>query len=98
MTAAFLPQLFLDAAHQASILPFGSDLIFYAMKSFGTYPMGVPVVLSIIGGILGYIFNWYVGRTLMFYEHKGRFRLGPVRYERARSLFDQYLFVLLVFS
>jgi membrane protein YqaA with SNARE-associated domain len=92
------PQLFLNAAHHASIIPFGNDLTFYAMKSFGTYPMGVSVVLTIIGALLGHVFNWYVGRSLIFYEYKGKLRISPERYERIRKFFDSYGIYLLLFS
>lgn len=95
---SFSYQLLLDAAHQASIIPFGNDIVFYAMKSFGTYPMGVPVALSIAGGLLGYIFNWYVGRSLMFFEYKGRFRMNPTRYETIRTYAEKYGIYLLVLS
>jgi membrane protein YqaA with SNARE-associated domain len=98
MSGEFTTQLFLEAAHHASIIPFGNDLVFHAMKAFGTYPMGVPVTLSIIGALLGHIFNWYVGRSLMFFEYKGRFRMDPASYERVRALFGTYGIYLLFFS
>jgi membrane protein YqaA with SNARE-associated domain len=91
-------QLFLEAAHQASIIPFGRDLTFYAMKAFGIYPMGVPVALSILGAIFGHIFNWYVGRSLIFFEAKGKFHVNPVNYEKLRKNFCKYGVFFLVLS
>lgn len=98
MSGEFTTQLFLEAAHHASIIPFGNDITFHAMRLFGTYPMGVPVALSIIGAILGHVFNWYFGRTLIFFEYKGKYRMDPVRYERVRTLFEKYGIYLLLFS
>jgi len=90
-------QLFIETAHNASIIPLGNDTAFYAMKAFGNYNMIAPFVLAVIGATLGHIFNWYVGRSLMFFEYKGKFRLGPERYERARAFFEKYGVWLLLF-
>lgn len=93
----FSLQLFLEAIHRASIVPFGNDLTFYAMKYFATYDMAAPVILSVIGASLGHVFNWYVGRTLAYFEYKGKFRISPHYYERIRGFFDKYGVYLLFF-
>lgn len=83
-------QLLFEAIHKASVVPFGSDITFYVMRAFGTFDMAVPVILTVIGASLGHVVNWYAGRTLAYFEYKGKFRINPNRYERARALFDKY--------
>jgi membrane protein YqaA with SNARE-associated domain len=93
----FYSQVFLEALHTAAIVPMGHEPTLYAMQAFGTYDMKAPFVLAFIGAVLGHVFNWYVGRSLLFFEAKGKFRLGPQRYERARAKFEKYgVFALLL--
>ncbi len=98
MTVDFYPKIFLEALHHASIIPFGSEPTVYAMKAFGTYPMAALFVLALVGAILGQMFNWYVGRLLLYYEHKEKFRVSAHQYERARKYFNTYGIFLLLFS
>lgn len=98
MSESFSLQIFLEAIHKASVIPFGSDLTFYVMKAFGGYDMAAPVILSVVGASLGHIVNWYIGRSLVFFEYKGKFRINPERYERIRAFAEKYGIFLLVFA
>lgn len=57
-------QIFLEAAHRASLIPMASEAMIYAMKSFGQ-PIGLAVCAAILGGLAGHGFNWWLGRMLM---------------------------------
>jgi membrane protein YqaA with SNARE-associated domain len=98
MSEGFALEVFLEALHTASIVPLAHEPTLYAMKAFGTYSLHAPVALAIIGATLGQIFNWYVGRLLLYYEHKGKFRINPHHYERTRTLFNTYGIFLLLLS
>lgn len=97
MSDNFLLPVLFEALHHASIVPFGSETTFYAMKAFGTHAMVPPVIVAIIGASLGHLINWYIGRTLAYFEYKGKFRINPHWYERARALFDKYGVFMLFF-
>lgn len=89
--------LLLETIHYASIVPFANDVRFYAMKYFG-YPMAAPFILVVTGALIGHIVNWYIGRTLIFFEHRGHIKINPAHYERARHFADRYGFFLLIFA
>ncbi len=94
----FYFQILLESLHHASIVPFGSEPTFYAMRAFGNHNMIAPTLLAVIGATLGHIVNWYVGRTLIFFEHKGKLKVSPHWYERTRNFFDKYGIFLLLLS
>ena len=55
----------IEAAHRASLVPFASEATIYAMKSFGTSPMWLPVIAAIAGGLFGHCVTLLIGRGLM---------------------------------
>ncbi len=91
-------QAFLECIGQASIFPFISDTTYYAMQAFGGYNMGVAYALAVTGAVIGHAFNWWVGRLVLYFEHKGKFHINAHYYERFRHLFARYGIWLLLFS
>lgn len=57
--------LLLESAWHASIIPFGNDATYFAMKAFGGQDMGLPFILSVTGAMLGQLFNLLIGITLI---------------------------------
>lgn len=94
----FYPDILLEALHEASIVPLGQETTFHAMRAFGAHDMTLPFLLAVTGALLGHLVNWYVGRTLLYFEHKGKFRINPHWYERLRDMADKYGVFLLLFS
>lgn len=94
----FLPQIFLEALHKASIVPFGSEATFYAMKAFAEQPMHLPVLAAVAGGILGHAFNWWAGSQLKKIHAKKNWKPAPDVYEKIRGHFLQFGIYLLVLA
>jgi membrane protein YqaA with SNARE-associated domain len=63
MTA--LTTIFFEAAHHASVVPLASEATIYAMKSFGDTALELPVLVAIMGAMLGHLFNWGLGVLMM---------------------------------
>jgi membrane protein YqaA with SNARE-associated domain len=57
--------VFIEAAHKASLIPFASEATLYAMKSFGSYNIQLAIILAIAGATLGQMLNWAAGRLLV---------------------------------
>lgn len=90
-----LTQIFLEAAHRASLVPLASEATIYAMKSFGSFALEVPVAAAVAGGLAGHAFNLLLGRWLM------RLPSSPKHHAFFQTLarhFNRYGFVLLVFA
>ncbi|MDX2113218.1 MAG: VTT domain-containing protein [Alphaproteobacteria bacterium] len=93
----FLPQIFLEALHKASIIPLGSEPAFYALKAFGEQPMQMPVLAAVAGALLGHAFNWWIGTQLKKMHTKKNWKPAPDVYEKIRGHFLKtgiYLLVL----
>jgi len=91
----FLP-IFIESAWKASIIPFGNDVTFFALKSFGGYDMALPFILAVAGATLGQTFNWCLGHFLISY--KDRLNINEQLYSRFATAFNQYGVFLLLFS
>jgi len=88
-------QIFLEALHDASVVPMASEAAIYAMKSFGGFDMNTAVAAAIMGGMFGNTFNWWLGKMLM------RLPSSPKThriYLKLQTLFNQYGFFLLFFA
>jgi membrane protein YqaA with SNARE-associated domain len=99
MSAADLyPQVFIEAAWLASIIPMGNDTAFHAMSGFGEYDMTVPVILAVIGATLGQMFNWYFGTLLQKLKYTKNLTMSPDAFIRFEYYFRRYGIYLLLFS
>jgi len=88
--------ILLESAWKASIIPFGNDATFFAMKSFGNYDMAVPFLLAVIGATIGQMFNWWIGTILL--RHKDKLKINEHWYAKVSKLFNRYGVFLLLFS
>lgn len=99
MSASSLyPQVFFEAAWNASIVPMGNDTAFYAMKSFGGYDMTLPLILAIAGATLGQVFNWFFGTLLQKLKYTKNMTLSEDVFIRFEYYFRRYGIYLLLFS
>ena len=89
---AFEAQILLEALHTASIIPFGNEPTFYAMKAFGTFDMIVPTLLAITGALLGQSFNLLIGRLAHRFFHT---RLRGEGLDKISASFHRFGFLLL---
>lgn len=90
-----LPTIFLEAAHQASILPLASEAAIYAVKSFGEGSMAAPVAAAILGAMAGHCFNWWLGRAVMKLPSSPKHHRY---YETIAHYFNRYGFILLALA
>ena len=90
-----LPQIFLEAAHRASLIPLASEATLYAMKSFGNAALEIPVAVAIAGGLFGHGFNLLLGRWLMKLPSSPKHHAV---YQKLAQLADRYGFALLAFA
>ena len=89
------PPILYESAWAASIIPFGSDPTFFAMKDFGGYNMTLAFALAVAGGTMGQIFNWLFGYAL----RKLPITAQPPRwYPKLQPLFNRYGIFLLLFA
>lgn len=91
-------QVFYEAAWLASLIPMGNDTTLYAMKAFGGYDLLLPVLLSILGGTLGQLFNYGLGRWLQRLKYTRNMTLSEDVYVRFEYYFNRYGFLLLLVS
>lgn len=90
-----LIDIFIEAAHRASLIPLASEATVYAMKSFGNHAMEAPIVAAILGGLAGHGFNLMIGRWLMKLPN------SPKHHDFFQKLqlhFNRYGFVLLLLA
>ena len=91
-------QIFYEALWSASIIPFSTDATFSALAYFGNNDMRIPIILGIIGGTLGQIFNLLLGHFMMKLHHKGKLHVSEHWYNKCSGIFNKYLVWLIVFS
>lgn len=89
-----LAHVFIEAVHNATIIPFASEATIFAMKSFGGFDTDMPpaVALAVAGATLGHSINWGIGKLLM------RLPASPGNHEiylKSQDIFNRYGFFLL---
>jgi membrane protein YqaA with SNARE-associated domain len=93
------PQLFLECAGRASIVPFISDTTYFAMKSFGGYNMTLALVLAVTGAMLGQSFNLVLGRYIGRLKSDGKLGgMDSLWFNRLQTVFNRYFVFLLLMS
>lgn len=92
--------VFTESALVASIIPFTHDPSFLAMLSFGGYNMPLATALAILGAATGAVFNFTLGRLLLYFYQKKNWLsfLSIETYNKSSGIFLRYFFVLLPFS
>jgi len=84
--------IFLEAVHQASIIPLASEATIYALKSFGSTDLQIPVSLALLGGLAGHMFNYVVGMMVMNLPSSPR---SLPAYQLIRQHFNRWGFLVL---
>jgi membrane protein YqaA with SNARE-associated domain len=90
MIASFL-LLFASAFLAATILPFYSEVILYALLREGGDPVAL-VAVATLGNTLGAVVNWVLGRYLLHFQGRRWFYFSSAQIEKAQRWFQRYGF------
>ena len=81
--------LFASAFLAATILPFYSEVVLFAMIRAGE-PAGLLLAVAAVGNTLGSVVNWVLGRYLLHFQHKKWFYFKPEQIEKMQAWFQRY--------
>lgn len=81
--------LFSSAFLAATILPFYSEVVLFAMIRVGE-PAGLLLAVATLGNTLGAVVNWVLGRYLLHFQHKKWFYFKPAQIEKMQAWFQRY--------
>ncbi|MEW6204938.1 MAG: YqaA family protein [Pseudomonadota bacterium] len=81
--------LFSSAFLAATILPFYSEVVLFAMIRAGE-PAGLLLAVATLGNTLGAVVNWVLGRYLLHFQHKKWFYFKPAQIEKMQAWFQRY--------
>ena len=90
MTVSYL-LLFGAAFLAATILPFYSEVILFALLREGGDPLAL-VVVATLGNTLGAVVNWLLGRYLLHFQDRRWFYFSRAQIERAQRWYQRYGF------
>ncbi|MFZ9036616.1 MAG: YqaA family protein [Gammaproteobacteria bacterium] len=89
--------LFGSAFLAATILPFSSELLLFAMLRDGGDPL-LLVIVATLGNTLGAVVNWLLGVYLLRFQDRRWFYFSSDQIARAQSWYRRYGFWSLLFS
>ncbi len=89
--------LFSSAFLAATILPFYSEVILFALINEGGEPVSLVITAS-LGNTLGAVVNWYMGRYLLHFQDRRWFYFNRQQIARAQSWFQRYGFWTLLLA
>lgn len=81
--------LFASSFLAATILPFYSEVLLYALLQTGE-PAWLLIVVASIGNTLGAVVNWYLGRYLLHFKDRRWFYFKDEQIERTQYWFQRY--------
>jgi membrane protein YqaA with SNARE-associated domain len=81
--------LFLSSFLAATILPFYSEVVLYALVKQG-YPGWLLVATASFGNTLGAVVNWVLGRYLLHFQDRRWFYFKPKQVEKMQRWFNRY--------
>ncbi len=90
MIASYL-LLFASAFLAATILPFYSEVMLFALLREGGDPLAL-VLVATLGNTLGAVVNWVLGRYLLHFQDRRWFYFSPAQIETAQGWFQRYGF------
>ena len=83
--------LFGSAFLAATILPFYSEVVLFALLRAGGDPLAL-VAVATLGNTLGAVVNWALGRYLLHFQDRRWFYFSRGQIERAQRWFQRYGF------
>ncbi len=83
--------LFGSAFLAATILPFYSEVVLFALLRDGGDPLAL-VLVATLGNTLGAVVNWWIGLFLLHFQHRRWFYFKPAQIEAAQRWFQRYGF------
>lgn len=89
--------LFISSFLAATVLPFSSEVILFALVRQGE-PEGLLILTASIGNTLGAVVNWYLGRFLLHYRDRNWFYFKEDQIEKMQHWFQRYGIWSLLFS
>ncbi len=90
MITAYL-LLFSSAFLAATILPFYSEVVLFALLREGGDPI-LLVLIAALGNTLGAVVNWLLGRYLLHFKDRRWFYFRQTQIDRAQRWFQRYGF------
>ena len=83
--------LFGSAFLAATILPFSSEVVLFALLREGLEPESL-VATATLGNTLGAVVNWYLGRYLLHFQDRRWFYFSREQIDRAQRWFQRHGF------
>lgn len=83
--------LFAAAFLAATVLPFYSEVVLFALLRGGGDPL-LLVVVATLGNTLGAVVNWVLGRFLLHFQDRRWFYFKPEQISKAQSWYQRYGF------
>ncbi|MGY6275464.1 YqaA family protein [Methylomonas sp. MgM2] len=96
MTTSYL-LLFGASFLAATILPFYSEVILFALLLEGGDP-AMLVIIATIGNTLGAVVNWFLGLYLLHFQDRRWFYFSKAQIEKAQRWYQRYGFWSLLFA
>lgn len=90
MITAYL-LLFGSAFLAATILPFYSEVVLFALLTEGYNPV-MLVIVATVGNTLGAVVNWLLGRYLLHFQDRRWFYFKRAQIDKAQRWFQRYGF------
>ena len=90
MISAYL-LLFGSAFLAATILPFYSEVVLFALLREGIDPLPL-VMVATLGNTLGAVVNWLLGRYLLHFQDRRWFYFRRTQIDKAQRWFQRYGF------
>ena len=90
MISAYL-LLFGSAFLAATILPFYSEVVLFALLREGIDPLPL-VMVATLGNTLGAVVNWLLGRYLLHFQDRRWFYFRRAQIDKAQRWFQRYGF------
>jgi len=90
MITAYL-LLFGSAFLAATILPFYSEVVLFALLNEGYTPLAV-ILVATLGNTLGAVMNWLLGRYLLHFQDRRWFYFSRTQIDKAQRWFQRYGF------
>lgn len=89
--------LFGSAFLAATILPFYSEVVLFALLREGGNPV-LLVAVATLGNTLGAVVNWILGRYLLHFQDRRWFYFSRKQIDKAQSWFQRYGFWTLLLA